>query len=75
MVPMLYLVFGSAVNEITPTTAPGIVGKEIQTVSFSFFYISGPIFLFGFINFGLWMLVGERVSIHFREKYLEAVLR
>ena len=44
-------------------------------MSLVFFYIAVPVFIFGFINFGLWTLVGERVSIHFREKYLEAVLK
>ena len=51
------------------------IGSDIKSVSLVFFYIAVPVFIFGFINFGLWTLVGERVSIHFREKYLEAVLK
>ena len=44
-------------------------------MSILFFYVAAAIFVFGMLNFGLWILIGERTGTHFREKYLEAVLR
>ena len=51
------------------------IGDGIKSVAIIFFYLAAGLFLFGFLNFGLWMTVAERIGMHFRVRYLEAVLR
>ena len=75
MLPLLYFFAGQIINEICPTTPHTTIGDKIKTGSLPFFYVLAPIFIFGFLSFGLWILVGERVSTHFRVHYLRAVLR
>ena len=75
MLPLIFFFVGQVFNEISPTTPHITIGDKIKSASFPFFYLLAPIFFFGFVSFALWILVGERVGIHFRVKYLEAVLR
>ena len=75
MLPLMIFFRGEILNEISPTTPHTTIGDRIKEGSFPFFYVLAPIFLFGSVSFGLWILIGERVSIHFRVNYLRAVLR
>ena len=75
MFPLIFFFVGHVFNEISPTTPHITIGDKIKSASFSFFYLLTPIFFFSFVSFALGILVGEKVGIHFRVKYLEAVLR
>lgn len=73
--PAFALLFGGVIDEVGPGSTIKQVGDGIKDVSLIFFYVAAALFIFGFLNFGLWMMVAERIGMHFREKYLEAVLR
>ena len=73
--PAFALLFGGVIDETSPGSTIEDVGDGIKGVALIFFYMAAGLFTFGFLSFGLWMMVAERIGMHFREKYLEAVLR
>ena len=73
--PAFNILFGGVIDEVTPGSTIQEVGRNIQDVAVIFFYLAAISLFFGFLSFGLWMMVAERIGMHFREKYLEAVLR
>ncbi len=75
VLPAFALLFGGVIEEIGPGSTIKQIGDGIKNISIVFFYVAAGILFFGFLNFGLWMMVAERIGMHFRVKYLEAVLR
>ena len=73
--PAFSILFGGVIDEVGPASTRAEVGDGIKSVAVIFFYVAIGIIFFGFLNFGLWMMVADRIGMHFREKYLEAVLR
>ena len=73
--PGFALLFGGVIDSVGPAASQTKIGNSIKDVSIFFFYVALALALLGFLNFGLWMMIGERVGLHLREKYLEAVLR
>ena len=73
--PAFALLFGGVIDTVGPETHDTKIGDDIKRVSIFFFYVALALALLGFLNFGLWMMIGERIGLHLREKYLEAVLR
>ena len=64
--PGFALLFGGVIDTVGPQTDRVKIGDDIKRVSIFFFYVALALAVLGFLNFGLWMMIGERIGLHLR---------